>query len=108
MKKITQQEYDEAIKVVKQFEKSCSKCGGQIPDTWEGSANSFDIHFDIDCQSIHALWGEDVNTIGFKHPAIKEASNYQGLTLQARKGTKYQLCPSCNRKLIRIIGDFIK
>ena len=109
MTKISEEEYLKAVELKKKFENQCSHCGTQFCDRWEWSANSFRIVLNVDCCSTEALWGEEkYRDIEFNHPAIEKGSGYQGIVLKSGKNEPYRLCPSCNRKFMRIIGDFLQ
>ncbi|MEI8197909.1 MAG: 3-keto-5-aminohexanoate cleavage protein [Phycisphaerae bacterium] len=96
-------------KIKNKFEKQCSHCGCQFGNTWEYSANSFRIALNVDCCSTQALWGEDkYRDIDFNHPAIEKGSGYQSIILKSGISEPYRLCPSCNRKFIKTIGDFLQ
>ena len=108
METTTLKDYKKALETIKNFKSQCSKCGTKVGDRWEFNANSFVLHLKFDCQSTEALFGEKANEIGFNHPAIQEKSDYQEVTIKSGKELPYRLCPSCNRKFARLIGDFIQ
>ena len=108
MSKISTEDYTKALETIKKFQCQCSNCGTQFGDRWEWSANSFTLHLNIDCQSTDALFGDRANEIGFKHPAIQKDAGYQKLTIASGKDLPYRLCPSCHRKFVRLIGDFLQ
>lgn len=85
----------------------CSRCGKELSTRWEQSACNFILNLSIDCQSTKALWGEN-EQIGFEHPAIKEGSGYQKLTIESGVDKNYRLCWNCHRDFTKMIGDFLR
>jgi len=108
MSKITQEDYTKALETIKKFQCQCSNCGTQFGDRWEWNANSFNLQLNIDCQSTDALFGNKANEIGFNHPAIEKGAGYQKLTISSGRDLPYRLCPSCHRKFVRLVGDFLQ
>ena len=107
MSKITQDDYTKALETINKFQCQCSNCGTQFGDRWEWNSNSFKLQLNIDCQSTDALFGEKANEIGFNHPAIENGAGFQSLTISSGRDLSYRLCPSCHRKFVRLIGDFL-
>lgn len=104
---IKEEDYKNALETIKKYQSQCSKCGTQFSDRWEWSANSFKLQLNIDCQSTNALFGEKANEIGFNHPAIQKGAGYQNLIIASGKELSYRLCPSCHRKFVRLVGNFL-
>jgi hypothetical protein len=108
MSKITSEDYEKAREAFKRAECRCSKCGIQFRDRWEWSANALMLRINVDCQSTEALFGDKANEIGFKHPAIQKGAGYQELTIASGRELPYRLCPSCHRKFVRMVGNFLR
>jgi len=85
----------------------CSKCGNELPDTWEQRACGISIEINIDCCSSDTLWGYD-NNISFSHPSIQEGSGEQRIKIKTGNKSEYNLCIDCHKQFISTIGNWIK